>query len=105
MDLHDRDQRSVEIVVLGLFGIEHFDRECSTGDSENGTTVEISSKLFSVKGSRSNDDFQVGSSLDRFCQDRVVSYQYIPVSSRITHSSADRTAHLSQWYARAPRPT
>lgn len=96
MDLHHGDQRSVEIVVLGLLGVKHFDGECSTRDGENRTTVEISSKLFGVEGSRGDDDFQVGSSLDRFCQDRIVSYQYIPVSSRITHSSADRTAHPSQ---------
>jgi hypothetical protein len=67
MDLHYGDQRSVEIVVLGLLGVKHFNGECSTGDSEDGTTVEISSKLFGIEGSRGNDDFQVGSSLDRFC--------------------------------------
>jgi len=68
MDLHDGDQRGIEIIVLWLLGVENLDGECSTRNGEDRAPVEIPGELFGVKGSRGDDDLQVGSSLDRFCE-------------------------------------
>lgn len=48
MDLHDGDERCIEVVVFGFLGVQDLDGESTTGDGEDGTTVEIACKLFSI---------------------------------------------------------
>lgn len=50
MDLHDSDQGSVQVIAFRLLRVEDFDRESSTGDSENRTAVKVLGELFSIQG-------------------------------------------------------
>jgi hypothetical protein len=57
MDLHDGNERCVEVITLGFLGIQDFHGICSTWDSENGTTEEVLGELFSVEGCGGNNKF------------------------------------------------
>mmetsp|Transcript_4340 Transcript_4340/g.10863 ORF Transcript_4340/g.10863 Transcript_4340/m.10863 type:complete len:317 (+) Transcript_4340:834-1784(+) len=41
VDLHDRDERCVEIIGLGRLRVKNLDRECAAGNSENWAFVEV----------------------------------------------------------------
>lgn len=64
MDLHDRYQRCIQVIALGLLGVEDFDRERSTGNGENRTAVEVLGKLLGIEGGGSNDNLEVRAPLD-----------------------------------------
>jgi hypothetical protein len=67
MDLHDGDQRGIQVIALGLLRIEDLDRERSTGNGENGTAVEVLGELFGIEGGGSDDDLEVWAPLDGLC--------------------------------------
>jgi hypothetical protein len=64
VDLHDGDQRCIQVIAFRLLGVKDFDRERSTGNGENGTAVEVLGELFGIKGGGSDNNLQVGTPLD-----------------------------------------
>ncbi|KRY55600.1 hypothetical protein T03_17706 [Trichinella britovi] len=64
VDLHDGDQRRVQIVGLRFAGVQHFDRKCASGYCENRRLVEVLGKFYRVQSGRSDNQLQlVGSSI------------------------------------------
>ena len=59
MDLHDCDERGVEIVGFRFFGVEDFDGESTTGDGEDRTFEEIFRELFGIESGRGDDEFKI----------------------------------------------
>lgn len=49
MDLHDGDERSVQVVAFGFFGVEDLNGIGSPRDGEDGAFEEVFRELFSVK--------------------------------------------------------
>ena len=64
MDLHHGDQGRVEIVSLGLLGVEHLHWICSAGDCEDRTPEEVLRELLSVEGGGRDNELQVWPTLD-----------------------------------------
>ena len=73
MNLHDRDERSVEVVRFGLLGVENLDGVSASGNSEDGTAEEVFGELFSVEGGGGDDELKIGSTLEGFCSARKLS--------------------------------
>lgn len=65
MNLHDSDERRVQVIGFGLFRVKNFDRVCATGDGENGTTTEVFGELLRIKSRRSADEFEIWSTCAR----------------------------------------
>jgi hypothetical protein len=66
VDLEDSNERSLHVVGLGLFRVERFDREGTTGDGEDWTSPEVGGKFGSVQSGRSADQLEIGTALARF---------------------------------------
>ena len=104
MDLHHGDQGRVEIVSLGLLGVEDFDWICPTGNGEDRTAEEVFGELLGVECSRGHDEFEVWSAFKGLCK------ALSKLSSSITtikhaYSSEDRTERPWRWCVHEPRPT
>ena len=67
MDLHHGDQGRVEIVSLGLLGVEDFDWICPTGNGEDRTAEEVFGELLGVERRGGDDELEVGTALDGLC--------------------------------------
>mmetsp|Transcript_1749 Transcript_1749/g.4731 ORF Transcript_1749/g.4731 Transcript_1749/m.4731 type:complete len:261 (-) Transcript_1749:217-999(-) len=59
MDLHHSDQRRIEIVRLGLLGVQNLHRKCAPGNRENRTVEKIRRKLFSIERRGRHDDLKI----------------------------------------------
>lgn len=101
MDLHDCDERGVEIVAFGLLRVQDFYRVGTAGDGEDGTLEEVFRELFSIERSGSDDNLQVRSSFGGFWG--VINIDKNDVLL-FTYSSTTQIVRLSQSFARAPRP-
>ena len=65
VDLHDGNEGGVEVVRLGLLGVEDLDGEGAAGDGEDGALVEVAREFFGVKSGGGDDELEVGSALER----------------------------------------
>ena len=59
MDLHDGDEAGVQVVRLGLLGVQHLHGVRPTGDGEDGRLVEILGELDGVQRGRRHDQLHV----------------------------------------------
>ena len=59
MDLHDGDERGVEVVRLGSLGVEDLHGEGAPGDGEDGALEEVGRVLLRVEGGGGADDLEV----------------------------------------------
>ena len=41
VDLHHGNERSIEVVTLGVFGVQDLDRERATGNGEDGAVEKV----------------------------------------------------------------
>ena len=72
MDLHDGDERGVEVVGLGLLCVEDLDRVRPAGNGEDGASEEVLRELLSIEGGRCYDEFEVRTTLDCLCNEMSV---------------------------------
>ena len=61
MDLHDSNERGVEVICLGFLRVEDLDRICPSGDREDRSFEEILRELDGIKCGGGDDQLQVRS--------------------------------------------
>ena len=66
VDLEDGNERRFHVVWLGLFCVERFDREGTTGDGEDWASPKVGGKLGGVEGSRRADELELGPTFTSF---------------------------------------
>ena len=64
MDLHDGDERRVEVVGLRLLRVQHLDRKRPPGNREDRSLKKVRGELDGVKRGGRDDELEVGSLLD-----------------------------------------
>lgn len=68
MDLHDRYERSVQVIRLWLLRVEDLYGVCAAGNGEDGTSEEVLGELLGVESSRGDDELQIWSTIDGLCK-------------------------------------
>ena len=70
MDLHDGDEAGVQVVRLGLLGVQDLHGVRSPGDGEDGSFVEVLGELDGVQRGRRHDELHVRAFLHRLGEGR-----------------------------------
>lgn len=69
MNLENAHQSCIQVVSLGLFGIEDFNVICPTWDAEDFAVEEVARELLSLQSGRGNDESEVLPLEGNFLQD------------------------------------
>ena len=67
MDLHDGDERGIEVIRLWLLRVEDLHREGTAGNSEDRTSKEVLRELLSIQGGRGDNEFQIWPTFNGLC--------------------------------------
>ena len=72
MNLHDGNERRVQIIGFWLLSVESLYRICSTWNGEDGASEEVLRELLSIEGGRGNDELEVRTALDCLCNEMSI---------------------------------